>query len=436
MTTFDRFDRRLGDALDDLASPQFPDYFDDVLAVAVSHRQRPAWTFLGRWIPVSTLTRRSVLVPGVPWRTVGILLVLLALLVAGAVISIGLRLDRNPAPPFGPAANGLIAYAAGGDLYTRDFTTGAETLLVGGSATDVFPTFSRDGLSLAWFRLEPDEADGATLMVANADGTAARSLLGPALIDSMAWSPTSDAVAVISAPAGAERTLSVVPIGSGEEARTIELPVVPKGSVEWRPPDGRELIFLAADGVRHAIHAVGVDGSGYRQVSATGGVYSFTGSYHLTPDGSRMLYADTSGVVEIRILDLETREERIFGAELPPPPDFDGGLQHHGMEAILPDGETILFGRYWNESGELIDHQLYVGTIDADGADAVAVGPVHRSQSGHNPFWTTVSPDGAVILIVENDTFVTWVARPDGGAPEQVEWGELADPPAWQRVAP
>ncbi len=134
MTPFDRFDRRFADALDDLASP-IPDYFEDALAVALSRPQRPAWTFPERWIPMSTLTRRSVLVPGVPWRTIGILLALLALLVAGAVISIGLRPDRTPAPPFGLAANGLIAYASDGDLYSRDLVTGAEELFVGGPET-------------------------------------------------------------------------------------------------------------------------------------------------------------------------------------------------------------------------------------------------------------------------------------------------------------
>ena len=110
MTAFDRFDDRFGarlhDAIDDLASPQFPDYFDDVLAEAVAHRQRPAWTFPERWIPMSTLARRPAFVPALPWRTIGIALLLLALLVAGAIISFGLRPDPLPAP-FGPAANGL-----------------------------------------------------------------------------------------------------------------------------------------------------------------------------------------------------------------------------------------------------------------------------------------------------------------------------------------
>jgi len=101
MTAFDRFEARMSSALDDLASPQFPDYFDDALATATGHRQRPAWTFPERWIPMSTLARRPVFAPAVPWRTIAIALLLLALLVAGAVISLGLREEPLPAP-FGP----------------------------------------------------------------------------------------------------------------------------------------------------------------------------------------------------------------------------------------------------------------------------------------------------------------------------------------------
>ena len=95
MTAFDRFDARFGarlhDALEDLASPQFPEYFDDVLAEATARGQRPAWTFPERWIPMSTIARRPSFAPALPWRTIGIALLLLALLVAGAIISFGLR---------------------------------------------------------------------------------------------------------------------------------------------------------------------------------------------------------------------------------------------------------------------------------------------------------------------------------------------------------
>jgi hypothetical protein len=47
----DRFERQIGLALADLAAPRTPDYFEVALERAVARRQRPAWTFAGRWLP-------------------------------------------------------------------------------------------------------------------------------------------------------------------------------------------------------------------------------------------------------------------------------------------------------------------------------------------------------------------------------------------------
>ena len=437
MTAFDRFDDRFGarlhDAIEDLASPQYPDYIDDVLAKAVAQRQRPAWTFPERWIPMSTLARRPSLAPALPWRTIGIALLLMALLVAGAIISFGLRQDPLPAP-FGPAANGLISYQAEGDIYTLDLVTGEERLIVGGPAVDVGPGFSRDGQSVAWLRLEENEALGGTLMVANADGSDARALLGPLELISASWSPTSDSMAVITAPIGGEATLSIVSTRSGEIAE-IAVPVQPEVGVEWRPPDGDELIFGAADHGVHSIYGVRPDGTELRQIAPDGNHDSYWAPYDITPDGGLMLYSTGGDLVDIHVLDLRTGEERPFGASLPEPEDFDGNLQHHGSPSILPDGKTIVFGRYWNEHDDTINHQMWAASIAGDGADAVAIGPVHRSQSGHNPFWQAVAPDGTKVLVFENDTNEAWLADPTGGPLESVDLPQLGDPPSWQRVA-
>ena len=78
---------------------------------------------------------------------------------------------------------------------------------------------------------------------------------------------------------------------------------------------------------------------------------------------------------------------------------------------------------------------MWAASIASDGADAVAIGPVHRSQAGHNPFWQAVAPDGENVLVVENDTNVAWLADPTGGQLESVELPQLGDPPSWQRLA-
>jgi Tol biopolymer transport system component len=429
----DRFNRRLYEALDDLASPQFPDYFDDVLAQAVGHRQRPAWTFPERWIPMSSIARPSVPAPPVLWRTLGIALLLMALLVATAVVSIGLRQQTVP-EPFGPAANGVVAYAADGDIFTRDLDTGEETPVITGPELDVFPFFSRDGQSMAWFRIESYESNEATLMVAAPDGSDARALLGPTEIDSAAWNPSSDSLAVISVTDGS-RELAIIPATAGEGRRVIDLPVVPRGDVQWRPPNGQELVFIGLDAGAPAIYAVGRDGNGLRQLTGSNGDIGH-GPFEITPDGTTMLYTQTGTTTRVAVLDLDTGELRAFGEQLPSPPGYNGSMQHHGAPTLLPDGERITFVRYWNQDGDVLQTQIQVASLATDGADAVAVTPVREVPSQHNPYWQTVAPDGTQVLLVENDTQDAWLVPPAGGELQPVDFGEIGDPPSWQRVAP
>ena len=438
MTAFDRFDDRLGarmsDALEGLATPQFPDYFDDALAEALAHRQRPAWTFPERWIPMSTLARRPMLFSGVPLRTFVIAMLLLTLLVAGAVISAGLLTNRVPAP-FGPAANGLIAYQVGGDLYTRDLVTGDEEQIIGGPYLDVGPTFSRDGQWVAWLRFASEESVVGTLMAARADGSDIRALAEDVDLKWAAWSPDSSSLAVISSAFGEPDRISIIPVDQGASPSTIVVPVVPEAFVDWRPPSGDELIFVGFDGTFRAIYGVKTDGSDLRMISANGGKDDFWAPVEFTPDGSRMLYTDGSPVT-FSILDLESGEISAFGPAMPEPEGWDGTQQYSGTPSLLPDGETVVFGRYWNDDGEQINHQLWSASLDGDGSDAVPLGPVHRSRGGHNPFWQAVAPDGESILVVENDTYDAWLVDPSGETREPIDFGELNDPPTWQRLAP
>ena len=56
-----RLERNLPDILADLAVGPSPDYLNDVLATTARRRQRPAWTFLERWLPMTALTRPTPL---------------------------------------------------------------------------------------------------------------------------------------------------------------------------------------------------------------------------------------------------------------------------------------------------------------------------------------------------------------------------------------
>ena len=111
MTVDRRFERHLPEILEDLYLGPSPMYRDEVLAAAVRPRQRPAWTFPGRWIPMDVATRVAPSTR-LPLRQLGIL-ALIAILVAVAVaVAVGSQQRHLPAP-FGPARNGLIPYVSG-----------------------------------------------------------------------------------------------------------------------------------------------------------------------------------------------------------------------------------------------------------------------------------------------------------------------------------
>src|SRR5439155_22110724 len=92
--------------------------------------------------------RQPILVPRLPWRSIALAIVLLLLLLAAAAVYIGGQ-QRIPAP-FGPARNGLAAYAADGDIYTVDPGTGAATAIVAGPAAAQAPPSSPAGRHLAF----------------------------------------------------------------------------------------------------------------------------------------------------------------------------------------------------------------------------------------------------------------------------------------------
>ena len=91
-----------------------------------------------------------------------VLLAVLALAIALAAIAfVGSR--RQVAPPFGPAANGLLVYGTpSGDIVTVDPATAETTVLVGGPELDSQPTYSLDGSRVAFSR----EVDGRSAVFA------------------------------------------------------------------------------------------------------------------------------------------------------------------------------------------------------------------------------------------------------------------------------
>ena len=149
MSEMDRLERDLAAWFAETAAPGTPDWTPELIARVVATHQRPRWSFPGRWLPVLDVNRARLFPVSIPGRWVGLLAVL-SIAVIGAVMIAGSR-PRLPAP-FGLAANGIVAYGSGGDIYTVDPETGSRRAIVTGPTDDHDPRFSLDGTKVAFLR--------------------------------------------------------------------------------------------------------------------------------------------------------------------------------------------------------------------------------------------------------------------------------------------
>lgn len=424
MSATERFDRDFADLLSELAESRTPDYFPEVLERAVSVKQRPAWTFPERWFPMGVLARGASLRPALPWRMVALLALLLAVLLATVIIGVGaLLLQSRPAPPFGLAANGVLAYSHEGDIYSRDPANGESRLLVGGADFDVGPVFSSDGTTLTFIRvLQTEPREIVAVMAANADGSNLRTLVEPEPAGELHWSSLSpDGRHLILANSSEESPgLSVVNIADG--SRTALDVGVEAQSVEWLP-DSSEIVFRGIDGRDAALYAIRPDGSNLRRLteSIPGTAYDIVLS--ISHDGRFVGYNSRVGSIHsFNILDLQTGEHVV---QLPP----IGG--HEGHPVFSPDNQNVAFIRYTPEA------QAYVGPIEGKSSDATPIGPKVRLPDYHRGLFQQFSPDGKSLLIVSEEGQV-WLADVATGEYREITWDRDADEVhmGWQRRAP
>ena len=426
MSALDRLDRELAQAFVDLADPRDPDYIDDVLERAVSGRQRPAWTFPERWIPMGVLARRPALVPTLPWRTVGLVLLLAVLLAAIVAISVGRAPLERPAPPFGVAANGALAYSVQGDIYGRDPQTGELGLLVGGPTIDVGPWFSRDGTQFSFVRLIDEDTETIAVMVANADGSNVRTAVEPEVADGshwIEWSPDGEKLVIVNTAAGVP-WLSIVNVSGEPQRRPIDVHLDVM-ITDWRAGTD-ELVLFGRDRATRALgfYAVRIDGTGLRQVvPPRDDGRGHHGTFSISHDGRFLAYTsgNSAGNVSSHIADLDSGETRTLE-----------GWFNQGWPTFSPDGERLALVRY-PASGAAA--QAFVGSSTGDGTDAVAIGPEVQNTPGSAGLHIQFSPDGTSLLIVQAAAQEAWVADVDTGEYESFPMGD-DEWVTWQRLHP
>jgi dipeptidyl aminopeptidase/acylaminoacyl peptidase len=382
MSGFERLERDLAVWFEDTAVPRVPDYVDEIIDLATQERQRPRWSFVGRWLP-APVAWIGVPRPPIRWATVAGLIIL-GLLLAAIVAFVGSR-GRVP-PPFGQADNGLITYMRGGEIFTFDPSSGLEVPLVTGFEMDLDPTWSLDGTRLAFIR---ETGSGSSMGFVDRNG--GRPILSSPLqridSDSVAWSPDGRNLAVAAGPEGSQ-DFYIIDTFTGQVSEL----ALNKPALEpyWRPPDGRELLYLS-QGPEPGLRLYSLDDASDTLVASIPGDEMRPRGW--SPDGERVVYATTNGAsrwFQTHILDLAAGDAVRIDA---------------GAGRLSNDGTRVAAYRLFGQT-------FFMCVADAAGGPCVPVGgpaepdPTHGDALNWSPDdeWVIVYPRaGGQVLLIDPD---------------------------------
>lgn len=425
MTAAERFEHRLETGLDDLADARFPDYFDDVLAATHRTRQRPAWTFPGRWLPMVDIARRPAYVPSLPWRMVTLAMVLL-LLAALALLFAGSR-PRLPAP-FGLARNGLIPFDTNGDIYLGDPVAGTSRLILSGPETDNDPAYSRSGTMIAFVRIEPGN-DRSTIWSMHPDGSHLTKLTPVPLIGQNFWDWGGDENTILySSKEGGVPRLHVVAADGSSPPRVLvdDLGV---WSFSLRPPDGQELVVRGTDKGRAGVYVVDVRTGAHRTLVAPDATPYEDHDYgdpRVSPDGTKVAYQHWDPAfanMQLHVIDFDGSNDRVI--------HWDDAT-FEGWPVWSLDSKRIVFQRAFQVGDEHLSFGNPFAIANADGTGkALEISPRLGGNGAHAEF----SPDGTKVLMRTQDAGTQLILDPNGGPWVTVPWASWSYP-NWQRLAP
>jgi Tol biopolymer transport system component len=432
MSSERRSERELSDLLDDLYMGSLPAYRDQILQQTARIRQRPAWSFLERWLPMVDLARHPVSLPRLPWRLIGLGIAVLALLLA-LVATFGAGSRPSLPAAFGLARNGLVAYASGGDLLTVDAKTGESRVIAKGPA-DTDPRYSRDGTRLAFKR--QDVGPGMSLLyVMNADGSGLIQVTPQPLpateIETYTFSPDGKEILISASPGVFTHFLIVATDGSG--IRQIDLPVQASDAA-WRPPDGSEILFNddggGTNGTDSGIYAVNVQDGKVRTILAGADAAGrYRGHVAWSPDGTLISFGEWQGLngidVQTHIVAADGTGDRM----LPIPT----GAIWQAPESWSNDGTKLLAIRgYTND----LTQSRPVAVPVAGSAFGIEI-PYPGGMGTPDVSAWEWAPDDTLILGTPADasgkTLDQVLLDPVAGTSRTLPWATVSQP-SWQRL--
>lgn len=438
MTSPRRFEQDLPALLTDLYVAGIPDYRDDLVQRIAATRQRPAWTFRERWLPMDLVTER-VSTPRLPWRAIGVLAMIGLLVATALALYVGSR-PRLP-DPFGVAENGKLAYVVNGDIYVRASLDSPGEPFVTGPEVETAAMFSLLGDRLAFLR----EAEGGEdLWVIDLDGRGLQRLGGPyRALDWVEWSPDSRNLSVGYDRRGIPAVEIVRADGSGGRRVAADMPAM---SPSWRPPDGRQLLFRGQENGRSGFYIVDAEGGEPVRLDLYGDRIEGPG-YDLqwpawSPTGDRLAYHT---LVPLPDSQLQTPGFRITVATIGvdgtvvdrTPLEFSAVADDELNPVFTPDGTQFLYQQRtgWTPpdpaSGVPTVDTLWIAPADGKGP-ARNLGIESRKGDG---FSVQVAPDGKSLIVHLWGEGEDWLVDPVSATATRTDLASSSGI-TWQRKAP
>lgn len=456
MTTRDAFDGELTAWLEQSAGSVAADYLPETLAALGNLHQRSAWDFPRRWLPARLAGAGRVPTP----LLIALLLVamLLGLGVAGGMLRVP---GPPPAPPFGLARPGLIAFDMDGRIVLANPDGSGLHQLAPGEATQFGATFSHDGRRIAFWQEDGwKSVDGvslekaADLWVTDVDGSHPINLTPDLEVapgsgfPAGSWAPDGSAIAFVG---DKNAPMYIVATDGSSPPRVVDvgslLPMFPAWS-----PDGARIAFAGVQRLPDevlggsSVYVIKPDGTGKEQVSREGAGNGTGALPGWSPDGRLLLYPvdtsaplapGTSPVGPADQVELVTAERGLFGwterVVTPASPIWSG--------ALSSDGSRVAFLR---RRPDMFSGDLFVVNVDGTGERMVS----DRLVNVSSPCW---SPDDATIAGLTGpippggqDAGFGWPNQAytlfpvAGGTPSEIPAGRVDGVFAcsWQRLAP
>jgi Tol biopolymer transport system component len=433
MTRFDRIERRMPALFDELAVGPPTDYLDEILSVTAATSQRPAWTFLQRWLPMSDLNYTATFGPSRGLQLLLVLAFLILCMLGVATLLGGSRPDVERLNLFEPGRSGLVAFEANGDIQGGDPATGVVSGLVAGPEVDRMPAWSLDGRRLAFIRLV-DVGQGALYVMDGQDAAPALVRAEPfALVTGLAWSPDGQSV-LVSWMRGTRPVVSLVDVRTGTTTDIRHEQSVTAAS--FRPPEGHEILFVGGgpgSSGGQGIFAYDRATATIRTIVEQKPGTIIQGDPTWSPDGSRLAYAISVPRGPARAFTVAAE-----GGE-PRPVNAPGDTASESGPVWAHDGTHLALIR-WYEKGAVI------AVVDpSEGGRGVETPiPEMGSTGSRRPPRDLVAsllwaPDDARLLIRPLLTSGVPARQvlidPWAGSSVPLSWVSTSDP-AWQRLEP